>query len=72
MLILSRKKGEEIVIGEEIRISVVDIRGDKVRLGIECSRDIPVHRREVWEEIERERLREREKQKKESRENPSE
>ena len=48
MLILSRKKDEKIIIaGEEIVITVVEIRGDKVRLGIEAPRDIPIHREEV-------------------------
>jgi carbon storage regulator len=53
MLVLSRKKSETIVIGENIIVTVVDIRGDKVRLGIEAPRDIPVHRREVYEAIKR-------------------
>lgn len=47
MLILSRKKGESIVIGDDIVITVVEIRGDKVRLGIEAPRSVPVHRYEV-------------------------
>jgi carbon storage regulator len=55
MLVLSRKKSETIVIGENIIVTVVDIRGDKVRLGIEAPRDIPVHRREVHEAIVRSR-----------------
>lgn len=53
MLVLSRKKNETIVIRENIIVTVVDIRGDKVRLGIEAPRDIPVHRREVYEAIAR-------------------
>ena len=53
MLILSRKKNETIVIAENIIVTVVDIRRDKVRLGIEAPRDIPVHRREVYEAIKR-------------------
>lgn len=56
MLVLSRKKDEDIVIADgEIVIRVVDIRGDCVRLGIEAPQDIPVHRREVHDAIERER-----------------
>ena len=52
MLILSRKKDEKIIIaGEEIVITVVEIRGDKVRLGIEAPRDIPIHREEVHQRI---------------------
>jgi carbon storage regulator len=51
MLVLSRKKNESIVIDEDIVVTVVEIRGDKVRLGIEAPRDIPVHRREVLDVI---------------------
>jgi carbon storage regulator len=51
MLVLSRKKGESIIIRDNIVITVVDIRGDKVRLGIEAPRDVPVHRREVYDAI---------------------
>ena len=53
MLILSRKKNECIVIGDGIRVMVAEIRGDKVRLGIEAPKDIPVHRREVFDAIQR-------------------
>lgn len=53
MLVLSRKKDEKIVIGDNISIMVVEIRGDKVRLGIEAPREISVHRREVYEAIKR-------------------
>jgi len=51
MLVLSRKKNESIVINDQIIIVVVEIRGDKVRLGIEAPKDVPVHRREVYEAI---------------------
>lgn len=51
MLVLSRKRDESIVIRDDIIVTVVDIRGDKVRLGIEAPKDIPVHRREVYEKI---------------------
>jgi len=47
MLVLSRKKNESIVIADSIVVTVVDVRGDKVRLGIEAPREIPVHRSEV-------------------------
>ena len=50
MLVLSRKKGESIVIGD-ITIVVIDIRGDKVRIGIEAPKETPVFRREVWDAI---------------------
>ena len=53
MLVLSRKKNESIVINNDITIVVVEIRGDKVRLGIEAPKEIPVHRREVYDAIQR-------------------
>ncbi len=51
MLVLSRKKNESIIINDNITIVVVEIRGDKVRLGIEAPKEIPVHRNEVYEAI---------------------
>lgn len=51
MLVLSRKKNESIVINDDITIVVVEIRGDKVRLGIEAPKEVPVHRNEVYEAI---------------------
>ncbi len=57
MLVLSRQRDESIVIGENIVVTIVDIRGDKVRLGIEAPTEIPVHRREVFEAIQQENLR---------------
>lgn len=53
MLVLSRKKDEKIVIGDNISIMVVEIRGDKVRLGIDAPREVSVHRREVYDAIKR-------------------
>ncbi|MEO9594024.1 carbon storage regulator CsrA [Rhodopirellula bahusiensis] len=53
MLVLSRKKNESIVINNDIKIVVVEIRGDKVRLGVEAPREVPVHRREVYDAIQR-------------------
>ncbi len=53
MLVLSRKKNESIVINDEITIVVVEIRGDKVRLGVEHPPGVPVHRREAYEAIRR-------------------
>ena len=53
MLVLSRKKNESIVINDDITIVVVEIRGDKVRLGVEAPKEIPVHRQEVYEAIRR-------------------
>ena len=55
MLVLSRKIDERIMIGDEISLLVVDIRGDKVRLGIEAPSDVTVHRKEVYEAMQRER-----------------
>ncbi len=54
MLVLSRKKNESIVIDERIVITVVEIRGDKVRLGIEAPRDVAIHRQEVYDALMRE------------------
>ena len=56
MIVFSRRKNESIVIGEnaEITLVVVEVRGDKVRLGVEAPKEIPVHRREVFEAIQRE------------------
>lgn len=56
MLVLSRKKNESIVINDDITIVVVEIRGDKVRLGVEAPKEVPVHRREVYEAIKRGQL----------------
>ena len=57
MLVLSRQRDESIIIGENVVVTIVDIRGDKVRLGIEAPQEIPVHRREVYEAIQRENRR---------------
>jgi carbon storage regulator len=54
MLVLSRQRDETIMIGDDIEITIVDIRGDKVRLGITAPATIPVHRKEVYEAIQRE------------------
>ena len=53
MLVLSRKKNESIIINDDITIVVVEIRGDKVRLGVEAPKEVPVHRNEVYEAIRR-------------------
>ncbi len=55
MLVLSRRKDESIMIGDDIEIIIVDIRGQKVRLGITAPKTIPVHRREIYEAIQREK-----------------
>ena len=50
---LSRQKDESIMIGDSVRITIVDVRGDKVRIGIEASKDIKIFRTEIYEEIQR-------------------
>lgn len=55
MLVLSRQKDESIMVGDEVEITIVDVRGDKVRLGITAPRSIDVHRKEVYEAIQREK-----------------
>lgn len=54
MLVLSRHRDESIMIGDDVVVTIVDIRGDKVRLGIDAPKSIPVHRQEVYEAIKRE------------------
>ncbi len=56
MLVLSRQRDESIMIGDDIEITIVDIRGEKVRLGINAPAHVPVHRKEVYEAIKREKL----------------
>jgi carbon storage regulator len=53
MLVLSRKRDEFIMIGDNIKVTIVDIRGDKVRMGIEAPKDVQVHRSEVYNAIKR-------------------
>ena len=55
MLVLSRQKDESIMIGGDVEITIVDVRGGKVRLGITAPKSIPVHRREVFDAIQREK-----------------
>ena len=53
MLVLSRKKNESIIINDNIIVTVIEIRGDRVRLGFDAPKDIPIHRREVYDAIRR-------------------
>jgi len=57
MLVLSRHRDESIMIGDDVVVTIVDIRGDKVRLGIDAPQSIPVHRQEVYDAIQRENRR---------------
>ncbi len=56
MLVLSRQRDETIIIGDDIEITIVDVRGEKVRLGINAPAHIPVHRKEVYDAIKREKM----------------
>lgn len=55
MLVLSRKKNENIVINDDIVITIIEIRGDKVRLGVQAPKEVPVHRQEVFDAIRRDK-----------------
>ena len=63
MLVLSRQRDESIMIGDDVEIIIVDVRGDKVRLGITAPKSIPVHRREIYDAIQREKTDKKEPQK---------
>ncbi len=62
MLVLSRQRDESIMIGDDVEIIIVDVRGDKVRLGITAPKSIPVHRREIYDAIQREKAQKKEPQ----------
>ncbi len=57
MLILTRKVGESVAIGDEIQVSVVEIKGSQVKLGIQAPREVSVHRQEIYQKIRQENLR---------------
>ncbi len=59
MLVLSRYKDQSIYIGDDIVVTIVDVRGDRIRLGIEAPSNVPVHRQEIYEAIKREQREER-------------
>ncbi len=65
MLVLSRQRDESIMIGDDVEIIIVDVRGDKVRLGITAPKSIPVHRREIYDAIQREKNQKKEPQEEE-------
>lgn len=54
MLVLSRQSDETIIIGDNIRVTIVEVRGDKVRIGIDAPRDVSVHRQEIYDAIRKE------------------
>ncbi|MBS3940126.1 MAG: carbon storage regulator CsrA [Actinobacteria bacterium] len=54
MLVLSRRIGESIVIGNQVTVTVLEVRGDQVRIGIDAPRDVQVHREEVWQQLQEE------------------
>ena len=56
MLILTRRLGEKVIVGDDVVISILDVRGDSVRIGIQAPRDIPVFRKEVYLEIQQEQV----------------
>ena len=68
MLVLSRQRDESIMIGDDVEIIIVDVRGDKVRLGITAPKCIPVHRREIYDAIQREKAEKKELQKQQEQE----
>ena len=61
MLVLIRQKDESIMIGDDVEITIIDVRGDKVRLGITAPKNVSVHRREIYDAIKREKKAEQEK-----------
>jgi len=56
MLVLTRKKGQALMIGHDIELSIIDIQGDQVRIGINAPKNVAIHRKEIYEEIRKENL----------------
>lgn len=71
MLVLSRQKDESIMIGDDIEITIVDVRGDKVRLGINAPRKVEVHRKEIYLLIQKEKAQQQQQSAEKTSENPS-
>ena len=57
MLILTRKQGESVAIGDDIQVTVVEIQGKQVKLGVKAPREVAVHRQEIYEKIQQENIR---------------
>lgn len=62
MLVLRRQRGESIMIGDDVEVTIIDVRGDRVHLGITSPKDIPVHRREIYDAIQREKAEQKRKE----------
>lgn len=56
MLVLTRKKGQSIIIGDNIEVSIIEIQGEQVRIGINAPKDITIHRDEIYKEIQKENM----------------
>ena len=56
MLVLTRKKGQSLMIGHDIELSIIDIQGDQVRIGINAPKNVTIHRKEIYEEIKKENI----------------
>jgi len=59
MLVLTRRIGETLTIGDDVRVTVIEIKGNQVRIGINAPKEVPVHREEIYERIKNERLAQR-------------
>ena len=55
MLILTRRQGETLMIGDEITVTVLSVKGNQVRIGVEAPKQVPVHRKEIWDRIQKEK-----------------
>lgn len=55
MLILTRRQGETLMIGDEITVTVLSVKGNQVRIGVEAPKHVPVHRKEIWDRIQKEK-----------------